>query len=616
MSTRNTIAWCSIATVLFAFIFFYQRHLHRPPAGPGRMLPELRSDAVTSVLVRPSGPVQLQIRADRTNGTWHLTQPQSYPAEPEKIQKLLRFLEKLTPSPYITGAELRAHPDADEEFGFASPQATLVIQQGAYAPRLRVGALTNPGDQVFVQVEGDLGAYVVDSELLKYIPGSANDWRDTTLLSLTNLAFDRVAVTNNAKGDAGHGGLPTSSATFVLQRHRTNQLWRMIWPLDARANNPRIVEALQQLQELRIRSFVSDDPQADLEPLGLAPAELELGFSAGTNSLALVQFGRSPTNDFARVYARRAGQTGVFTVDKALLLAWCALLNDFRDPWLLDATGPANAIDLLHGQEQSSLERQPDGTWRVLPGNFAADPILTGNLLSSLTNLPIVKFQNDVVNAADLPQYGLANPLSRFTLKADCPGASGGLTNVPLVELAFGLGTARTDRVFAKRNDESFVYAVATTNFAKLPRALWRLRDRTLCRFSIDDVAGVTLSQAGKVCQLVHKATLSWGFAPGSQGIINDGAIEETIRGVTQVAALAWVGRGEASRATYGFGTNDYHLTLELKNGTKFDFEFGGEAPSGDVYAAVILEDQPWIFEFPWMLYRDVAAYLPLSPRR
>ena len=616
MSTRNTIAWCSIAAVLFAFIFFYQRHAHRPPAGPGRMLPELRAEAVTSVLVRPSGPLQLQIRADRTNGTWQLTQPQPYPAEPEKIQQLLKFLEKLSPAPYITGAELRTHANADEEFGFATPRATLVIQQGSYAPRLRVGALTNPGDQVFVQVEGDLGVYVVDSELLKYIPGSANDWRNTALLSLANLAVDQVAVTNNVKGDAGHGGLPTSSATFVLRRDRTNQLWRMIWPLDARANNPRIVASLQQLQEVRIRSFVSDDPQTDLEPLGLAPAELELGFSNGTNSLALLQFGRSPTNDLARVYARRVGQTGVFTVDKAFLLPWCAFLNDFRDPCLLDSTAQANAIDLVHGQEQSSVERQPDGAWRILPGNFPANPLLTGNLLSTLTNLPIVKFVNDVVNAADLPQYGLAAPLSRFILKANCPGTSGGLTNVPILDLAFGLGTTRNDRVFAKRSDESFVYAVSTTNFARLPTALWQLRERTLCHFSLEDVTAVRLSQGGKVCELVHKGPLSWGFAPGSQGIINDGAIEETIRGVIQVAALAWVARGEPSRATYGFNTNDYHLTLELKNGTKFDLEFGGEAPSGDAYALVTLEDQPWIFEFPWILYRDVSSYLPLSPHR
>lgn len=580
------------------------------------MLPELSPEAVTSILIRPSGPGQLQIRADRTNNTWQLSQPQPYPAQAEKIKKLLAFLDRLVPATYITGSALRKHPNADEEFGFASPQATLVILQGPYLPRLRVGALTNPGDQVFVQVEGDLGAYVVDSELLNHLPHSANEWRDTTVINLADLAFDRLAVTNSAKGDNSRGGLPLSSATFVVLRDPTNQLWRMVWPLEARANHARIQESLQELQQLRIRDFVSDDPRPDLESYGLAPPELELGFGAGTNGLALLQFGRSPTNDLTQVYARRPGQTGVVTVDKALLLAWCAFLNDFRDPRLLNSTAQVDGIAIMRGGEHSSLQRAPDGEWRVEPGNVQADPMLASSLLSSFTNMTIAKFVNDVANTADLPEYGLASPLSRFRLQFRCVGAAEDSTNRLMIDVAFGTSTNSPDKIFAKRSDESFVYAVSTNDFNRLPWGTWQLRDRKLCRFPIDDVAGFTLRQNNRICQMLHKGPLSWTFAPGSQGIINDGAIEETIRGVTQVAAIAWVARGEASRAPYGLTTEGYQLTLESKSGEKFDLAFGGEAPSGNVYAAVILEGQPWILEFPWILFRDIASYLPLSAPR
>jgi hypothetical protein len=262
MNPKKTLIWLMIAAGLAAFIYFYRQNVHPPDAaGPGKVLPGLRAMAVTSILVRPAGPAQLQIHADRTNGQWMLTQPLVYAAQPEKVQRLLAFLQQLRPAYYITGSELQTHTNADEEYGFASPQATLVIQQGAYVPRLRVGALTNPGDQVFVQVEGDLGAYVVDAELLKCLPNSANDWRDTSLVNLVTLGFDRIAVTNNAKGDVSRAGLPASSATFVVQRDSTNRLWRMVWPLDARANRARIEESLSKLQDLRIRQFVSDDPK-------------------------------------------------------------------------------------------------------------------------------------------------------------------------------------------------------------------------------------------------------------------------------------------------------------------------------------------------------------------
>jgi hypothetical protein len=614
MSPKRTLTWLLIAGGLFAFIFFYQRHVRPPAAGPTKVLPDLRPEAVSSLLIRPEGPGQLQIRVDRTNGMWELSQPLVYPAQAQRVLKLLAFLEKLAPAPYISGSELRTHRNADEEYGFASPQATLVIQQESYMPRLRVGALTAPGDQVFLQVEGDLGAYVVDADLLKCLPHSANDWRDTTLLDLRKLAFDRLAVTNNSKGA---GGLPASSSTFVLQRNLTNGLWRMVWPLDARANQARIAGALTNLQQVRIRQFVSDDPKIDPELFGLAPAELELGFFKGSNSPALLQFGRSATNDITQVYARRGGQAGTFTVDKDPLLAWCAFLNDFRDPHLLTLTDRVAAIEFVRGPDRSSVQRQADGTWRILPENYVADEESVLGLVSSLTNLAITKFVNDVANPADLPQYGLAPPFERLSLMAESPVSVGVSNSAPsLAELDFGLGTNAAEQVFVRGTDESFVFAISTNDFQRLPFAGWQLRQRKLCEFALADVTGVTLRSHGKVSQMIHKGELSWSFAPGSQGVLNDAAMEETVRGVTQVAAIAWVGRGQQNRAAFGFADDGYHVILERAKGEPFDLEFGGESPSGNVYAGVRMDGEFWILEYPWIMYRDIDAYLPLKPGR
>lgn len=613
MSPRKTIIWVLVAGGLFAFIFFVQHHRRLPVTVPAKVLPALSPESVSAISIRPSGPGQLQIRFDRTNGNWQLTQPLSYPAQSERINRLLTSLQQLTPNPYISGSELRTHPNADDEFGFTSPQATIVLQQGGYLPRIRVGASTEPGDQVFLQVEGDLGAYVVSADLLKMLPRDANDWRDTTLLNLKTLPFTRLMVTNNAKGDPGRGGLPASSATFVLQREGTNQGWRMSWPLDARANASRIESALRKLQNLRIRQFVSDDPKADLEPFGLAPTELELGFSNGSNSVGLIQFGHSVSNDFSRVYARRAGQVGVFAVERDLLLSWCALLNDFRDPYLLGSLDPVDSIEFTRGDEHSSVHRQSDGAWRIAPGNVPSDSGSVENFLSGLTNLTILKFVNDVANPADLPQYGLAPPFARVTLRRNGSGPAAGSNTPPVAEIDFGLGTNATDQIYARRTDENFVYAIATNAFSRLPAAAWQLRERKLCPFPLADVARLTLTAQGKRSQLMRKAPLSWGFAPGSQGIINDGAIEETVRGVTQVAAIAWAGRGKDSRAGFGFRDDGLHVILEPKTGEKFDLEFGGVAPSGNVYAGLTLEGEFWVLEFPWIMFRDVEAYLPLK---
>jgi hypothetical protein len=613
MSPKKTITWVLVAGGLFAFIFFFQRHRPLPVTAPVKVLSALNPESVSSISIRPSGPGQLQIRFDRTNGTWQLTQPVLYPAQGERIRELLTFLEQLTPNPYISGSELGTHPEADDEFGFTSPQATIVLQQGGYKPRIRVGGSTTPGDQVYLQVEGDLGAYVVSADLLKMLPKSPNDWRDTTLLDLNKLSFTRLMVTNNAKGDPSRGGLPASSATFVLQREGTNQGWRMSWPLDARANTSRIESALRKLQNLRIRQFVSDDPKVDLEPFGLAPTELELGFSDGSNTVGLIQFGHSVSNDFSRVYARRVGQVGVFAVERDLLLSWCAQLNDFRDPYLLGSLERVDSIEFTRGDERSSAQRQSDGGWRITPGNVPSDSGSVESFLSGLTNLTILKFVNDVANPADLPQYGLAPPFERVTLRGNGAGTSVPSNTPAVAEIDFGLGTNASEQVYARRTDESFVYALATNEFSRLPGSAWQLRERKLCRFPLADVASLTLTAQGRRSQLIRKAPLSWGFAPGSQGIINDGAIEETVRGVTQVAAIAWAGRGKESRAAFGFRDDGLHVILDSKTGDKFDLEFGGVAASGNVYAGLMLEGEFWVLEFPWIMFRDIEAYLPLQ---
>ena len=50
--------------------------------------------------------------------------------------------------------------------------------------------------------------------------------------------------------------------------------------------------------------------------------------------------------------------------------------------------------------------------------------------------------------------------------------------------------------------------------------------------------------------------------------------------------------------------------TVVLKNGDKLVVQFGGQSPSGLPYATVTLDGNPWIFEFPPLLYRDVTNYL------
>jgi hypothetical protein len=590
MNSKTTGIWFTIAAALFALIFIFEHFLRPSAAEPSRILPELRPPTVTSVQVIPSGA--LEIRADRTNGAWLLTKPIAYPAQSAAIEALLDALQKLTPATRISAAELRNHRNADVEFGFETPRISLVIETSGQRRQLLVGNKTPPGDQVFLRVVGMDGAFVADADWLKFIPLSANDWRDTALVNANNSGLDWIVLTNGTK-------------VIELRRDATNHFWRMIRPFPARADAERITDALQHLQTARVTQFITDDPKADLAAFGLQPADLDLWLGHGTNFISAIHVGKSPTNDPTQVFARRERWNAIVTTAKEPLSPWRGSVNDFRDSHLLELTAPVAEIE-VQGQDNFTLQRQGLNDWQIVGEKFPADAEKAQLFIKTLAGLRVAEFVKDVVTTPDLSAYGLATPTRQITLRSVA-----GDTNGVIVQLSFG--TNQNNEVFVRRADEDFVYAVTAEDFNRLPEAAWEFRERRIWNFTEGDVAQITIHQNGKTRQMVRTGPNKWSLAAGSQGIINPPAIEETTHRFGELTVYGWVGRNITEpEKNYGLNTNNLQIVIELKNGAKCTVDFGAELPSQTALAAVTLDGERWAFVFPPVLYQFVLSYLTI----
>lgn len=589
MNSKSIWFWSITSVLLLALVAAHHFLAPAPVSGPPRVLPRFDGQAVNSVHVRPKG--QLEIRAERSGARWMLVAPVNYPAQGVIIDQLLASLEKITPAATISAAELKQNPDAKERYGFAEPQASVVLAQGDNRVQLLLGALTAPGDQVFLQVVGIEEIFVVDSGILAFLPKELNDWRDTAFIRLKDLQFNQLSVTNGSR-------------FFTLQRPSEKDPWRMSTPIDARADNARVTELLQLLDSLRVVRFAYDGPMADLSAFGLQRPELQIGLRQGSNTVALLQFGESPTNAADQVYARWDGTDSVVTVPRPALAPWRLSVNEIRDPHLISDPSPVDLIS-IEGPEAFSIERLTNG-WRVLPENLEADPGLVQNLLVALARMTIVEFTKDIVTTNDWSSFGLAEPVLRYSLLSVLPGQVP--TNRVIVRLDFGTNT--NDRIFVRRTDEPSVYAVTIKDFLRLPIRGFQLRHRQLWNFSEDEIKGVTIRQQGRVRQLERRAAHDWALAPGSQGIINELAIEETVRPLCSLAAERWVDRGKDVREFYGLGEQGHQVDLELKDGTKRTLHIGNAAPGQPAFGGVSLGEEFWVFEFPSSLYRFVTTYL------
>jgi hypothetical protein len=344
----------------------------------------------------------------------------------------------------------------------------------------------------------------------------------------------------------------------------------------------------------------------DLEPYGFQPPDLELAFGQGTNDVAFLRFGKSPTNDATQVYAWRSSHGNIVTASQDLVGLLRSPFTRFRDPHLvaLEATN-VHRIE-VKAEENFTLERQTNGAWRITAPYVApADSALMADVLQNLTSLQIVEFVKDVVT--DFASYGLAPAARTYILQ--------GATNEPLAQIEFG--TNQVDKVFVRRTDENSVYATRLGDSLRLPQAAYQVRDRRVWDFASSNVISVTINHKGQTQKIQRTAAGSWALAPGSQGTVETASFEETLLRLGQLRAESWAARGEEQLPRYGFAEKDHKITLELMNGDAartLTLSFGRLSPLYRPYATTVLDGQTLIFEFPSRLFADVQRDLSLVP--
>ena len=591
MNSKNTWLLLAIAALLAGFIFGWEKYVAGPARQPMLVLPGLEPKAITSLQVRVTG--QPELLAERTNGGWQLTKPLLYLARQENVENLLAALGSLTPDRFISPRELIGQPNAESDFGFDKPLATVTLFTGADRKQVIVGARTAPGDQVFVEIVGIPGVHLVSTNLLGVLPQSPGDWRDTALLDWKTLSYDRLLIHNGAR-------------VTELQRDAINGQWRLVRQ-KARADDLLITELLRRLRSVQVAQFVTDNPRADLDTFGLQTPELEINFANGTNTTAVLHFGKSPTNNASLVYARRSGLDSVLAVPGEALAPWRATATDFYDRHLVTIRAVPESIEIV-GEDRFTLVLQTNKQWQVQPQNFAVDTNYMTHFILALAQLQVEQFVKDVVIESALTNYGLATPPRQYLIK---PGAND--TNAAPVQLLFG--AEKDGLVFARRADEDSVYAVKAADFAFLPAASWEMRDRKIWRFTEEDVARVRIEEGGRTKEILRNGTNTWSVAPGSFGAISPFAVEEAMHRLGELNAAFWTAHGTFDRAAYGFTNPVHRLTIELKNGAKQQVEFGGSAPSQFPYAIVMLDGEPWLMEFPWAIYQDILTYLSIPVR-
>jgi hypothetical protein len=608
MNWKPTWVLLAAVAIVFVFIVLVEHPLRqeRLRQASQAVLRGFDPATITNIEIQPWGqPVIVARRVGGTSGVWQLTHPISYPARNDLIKALLEALAKLEWQDRITEAELRDLPDAQDRYGFIQPQFSLTLQGTDLTRHLEVGRLSALGDQVYLDVEGNSSISLAGADLLSVIPRDKNQWRDLSLLDLTNTPFQKLRVRS-------------AGQELEFERDPTNHLWFMNLPEKARADSAQINELLGQLQQIQIGYFVSDDPKVDLEQYALQNSaqtpDLALSFLQGSNVVAALQVGASLSNHLELAYARRLDPSNIVAVARQPLRAWQGAYTNFLDQHLISVPpGWVESID-VRGDNNFTVQKQANGPWQVLAGaNFPADPLLMEFWLAGFTNIP-TEIEKTVV--ADSSVYGLTRPALRYTVKFG-PQASG------LAPAQIDFGALTNGRVFERRADELFVNTISANDFDRLPRVSWQLRDRAIWSFDSSNVLSVTVHQLGATRQYLRDPNGEWTFAPGyhSPPSINSPSMEEGVHRIGQLRAIYWDGVGNGQLERFAFAQTDHSLEFAVKRADRTEtlrLDFGARSPYQHPYASVMRDGQRMIFEFPVDLFENFVVpdfSLPAPPR-
>lgn len=516
MKTKSTF-WLLLITLLVAGGYYFAK----------RKLPTTEETAERQKRVldfKAADVTRMEIKGadrdflfERREGKWFFARPLQVRADAGEIEGILSGLEFLESRRRISE---RAYTEAKltlSDYGLEKPRASVLFRTPRAESTLFLGNEARQGDALYVQVKGEKAVHLVDKFLATRLEKKIEDYRERNLF---DFRAEKIALLNLRAGDKH------------IEISRTNQLWRIVQPLSARADRDKVEDFLRRLAALRADDFLSEDPAASREYGLEEPAEEISVRLEKEEAVHTLVFGSKLKTDDKKIAARVKGQNSIVAVAAAFAAEAARALNDFRDRNLAPfASGDAREIEMRH-RGATLLLQKPQNDWQIVqPEKLAADSELVEKLLTRLSGMQIKEFAADVLT--DLDKFGLKTPSARVTIRArvaDSAAANAG-TNAPpaavappILDLEIGKTDSGKKLTYVKRADESSIYAVDAADAAALPKGAFELRSRVLFAIAKDAIQAVSVKKGRSAVGVAKTPEGKWKLDESASGVLNETA--------------------------------------------------------------------------------------------
>jgi len=219
---------------------------------------------------------------------------------------------------------------------------------------------------------------------------------------------------------------------------KSGDAWRVIEPLDAKADDTEVSGIVTNLASLEIQRVV-DENAADLAQFGLAAPRIEVGFKAAGQAEASRLLLGDTNATGGEIYAKLPGSARVFLVSSYLESTFNKGTFDLRDKTILSFDrAKVDALEIVTKEQRLAFAKAGEG-WRMTsPVDARADAGQVEGAIGSLQTLAMKSIAEPEAAEKDLAKYGLDKPDLTATV---------------------GAGSTRATIVIGKAGENGFQYA-------------------------------------------------------------------------------------------------------------------------------------------------------------
>ena len=581
---QTTLLWI-VALVLSGFILIFERPWKKGVSGwveQRSLLPPSQSSSWERLAIHND---QAHLEFVRNDVTWSLTQPIKDIGHPTLISGLLETLSNLKPKTVLSLADIQK-AGGWKTFGLEPAATTMILSKGENTVRVHLGDRESVGNHVYLRLNEEPDAWVVDASWLDSLPDQLQAWRDPRIVSADIEDMDHIEISH-------------VDARIVMDKNPNGKAWHFSLPdalVDSRANIMRIETLLtKSLPTLHVHEFLSKEEAGELKWLGLEDPVLELYLSMADRKPLHLSWGFNVPDKPGLRYAKLEGRPAIMLAPDVVFREQLNVpASAFRDPYLIDPAFSFNRLEFVT-KEPFALSYDASQTkWNLeKPASLPTDALLVRKLFQTLANIQIKAYHDSVNPELEENMFGAQTYQMRFSTVTDQTE-----TSMLTVQLSRSFGAS----MYARRSDEKTIYELPASLLLDLPAHPVDIRNQELWDVSVEEIKRMSIREKDAEIRLDKSANGIW--------LLDGDILTETqqdfnldfLETVSHPRTSNWVDAGDAQYAQFGLDTSGdgLQLTVYFERGASSVSKrilFGRQSPRSAIYAGVDLETGPVICE-------------------